>query len=195
MKKYSLFSVLSTMTLLVSAILFFSSCQQEDTVGALAASISERTSAPDVPAILEVPAGHEVSFHAYAEGVQIYRSSETAPGVYSWVFQGPEATLYANAAHTGVVGTHYGGPTWESNSGSKVVAVKVQGATVDAAAIPWLLLVSSSTTGPGIFEGTTYIQRVNTVGGLAPAEGANGGNVGEELRVPYTAEYYFYTAE
>jgi len=36
----------------------------------------------------------------------------------------------------------------------------------------------------------TQIQRVNTVGGNAPA---NPGSVtGEEARVPYTAEYFFY---
>ena len=38
----------------------------------------------------------------------------------------------------------------------------------------------------------TYIQRVNTVGGLAPAE--PGDFVGQEVEVPYTAEYYFYRA-
>jgi hypothetical protein len=36
----------------------------------------------------------------------------------------------------------------------------------------------------------TYIQRVNTVGGLAPEYA--GDYVGEEVRVPYAADYYFY---
>jgi hypothetical protein len=39
----------------------------------------------------------------------------------------------------------------------------------------------------------TFIQRVNTIGGTAPAEA--GLFVGDEARVPYTAEYYFYRAE
>ena len=38
----------------------------------------------------------------------------------------------------------------------------------------------------------TFIQRVNTTGGIAPA--APGTTVGEEARVPYTAEYFFYRA-
>ena len=42
------------------------------------------------------------------------------------------------------------------------------------------------------FEGTTYIQRVNTTGGLAPA--AVPTQAGQEVKVPYTAEYFFYRA-
>lgn len=49
------------------------------------------------------------------------------------------------------------------------------------------------TEGPGIFHRVTFIQRVNTVGGNAPADP---GNVpGEVARVPYTTEYYFYRAD
>jgi hypothetical protein len=61
-----------------------------------------------------------------------------------------------------------------------------------ADAIPWLLLRAVSTEGPGIFERTTFIQRVNTMGGAAPATAPT--QAGQEARVPYTAEYYFYRA-
>ena len=47
--------------------------------------------------------------------------------------------------------------------------------------------------GPGIFKGVTFIQRVNTKGGLRPTE--PGTTVGELREVEYTAEYYFYKAE
>ena len=75
-----------------------------------------------------------------------------------------------------VVGHHYAfaGPTrpaWESESGSRVVGARsVPGVTVTPGAIPWLILsaVPDVTIGPGIFARTTYIQRVNTTGGLAP---------------------------
>jgi hypothetical protein len=138
---------------------------------------------------IRVEAGNEVAFHAYAIGVQIYRWNGTA-----WTFVAPEANLYADAGYNGKVGFHYGGPTWESNSGSKVLAARVQntGCTPDPSAIAWLLLKKVSTDGPGIFSDVTYIQRVNTTGGLAPA--TPGTTVGEEKRVPYTAEYYFYRA-
>src|SRR5262245_15759541 len=64
---------------------------------------------------LQVPTGNKVAFHVYAEGVQIYRWNGT-----SWGFVAPAALLFADAAYQGEVGIHYAGPTWESNSGSKV---------------------------------------------------------------------------
>lgn len=153
--------------------------------------INEDIAPPTLPSPtcdnLQAPAGNEVAFHAYALGVQIYKWNGA-----SWAFVAPEATLYANANHRGKVGTHFGGPTWESNSGSNVVGRRLAGCSVDSTAVDWLLLQSVSTDGPGIFDGVTYIQRVNTVGGKAPA--APGAFVGAEARVPYTAEYYFYRA-
>ena len=135
---------------------------------------------------LRVPAGNRVSFVAYAEGVQIYRWDGT-----SWAFVAPEAVLYSGDEEDDeVVGIHYAGPTWESNSGSKVVGAVLERCTPDPDAIPWLLLRAVSTEGPGIFRRVTYIQRLYTVGGLAPAD--PGGRVGEEARVPYTAWYFFY---
>jgi Protein of unknown function (DUF3455) len=136
---------------------------------------------------LQVPAGNKVAFHVYAEGVQIYRWNGT-----SWVFVAPEAVLFAGRGGSGAVGTHYAGPTWESVSGSKVVGTVLQRCTPDPNAIPWLLLKAVSSEGPGIFHRVTYIQRVNTVGGLAPAH--PGDVPGEVARVPYTAEYFFYRA-
>jgi hypothetical protein len=145
---------------------------------------------PELPSecgSIQVEAGNEVAFHAYAIGVQIYRWNGSA-----WTFVAPDANLYANAGYNGKVGFHYGGPTWESNSGSKVLAARVTGTgcTPDTTAIPWLLLKKVSTDGPGIFNNVTFVQRVSTTGGVAPTQA--GTVVGEEKRVPYTAEYYFY---
>ena len=159
----------------------------------LTARASEDGRAPELPTPLcdsiQVQAGNELAFRAYAVGVQVYKWNGTG-----WAFVEPVANLYADAGFRGQVGTHYAGPTWESTSGSKVVARRVQGTgcTPDSTAIPWLLLEAVSTDGPGIFSGTTFIQRVNTTGGLAPA--APGTTVGQEARIPYTAEYYFYRA-
>ena len=192
MKKHALCFALMSMA--TCGMLLLTSCEGADPVD-LASPVETRSSAPSVPAILEVPEGHVVSFHTYAQGTQIYESMETAPGVYNWVFIAPAATLYANPDFSGNVGTHYGGPTWESTSGSWVKAAKLQGVTVDATAVPWLLLATTSSDGPGILYQTTHIQRVNTTGGLAPVEPANAGNVGLRIGVPYTAEYYFYRAQ
>lgn len=162
-------------------------------VGGLVAPVAAETGndnrAPDVGEYeeLQVDAGHKVAFHTYAAGVQVYRWDGT-----SWVFVGPEALLFADPAARSVVGIHYGGPTWESSSGGKVVGAVVERATPNPDAIPWLKLAATPDGGPGIFSGVTFIQRVNTVGGKAPA--APGAAMGEEARVPYTAEYFFYRA-
>ena len=158
-----------------------------------AARADEGTRAPELPLPLcesiQVGAGHEVAFHAYALGVQVYRWNGTA-----WAFVEPVANLYADAGYRGQVGTHYAGPTWESNSGSSVIGRRVPGTgcSPNANAIPWLLLEKVSTEGPGIFSGVTFVQRVNTTGGVAPT--TPGSTVGEEARVSYTAEYFFYRA-
>ena len=158
-----------------------------------AALAQEGGRTPDLPTPLcdtiRVEAGHEVAFHTYAVGVQVYRWNGT-----SWAFDGPVANLYADRGFRGQVGTHYAGPTWESNGGSKVVAARVPntGCTPDANAIPWLLLKKVTTDGSGIFDGVTFIQRVNTTGGSAPA--VPGTFVGQVAEIPYTAEYFFYRA-
>jgi hypothetical protein len=150
-----------------------------------------RPSPPELPSpacdSVNVPDGNRLIFHAYAFGVQIYRWSGTA-----WVFVAPEAALYVDPCYDRQVGIHYAGPTWEANDGSKVVAARQADCTPFRGAIPWLRLGTTSTTGPGKLAQVTYIQRVNTIGGTAPAEA--GSFVGEETRVPYTAEYYFYRA-
>jgi hypothetical protein len=149
--------------------------------------------APELPLPLcesiQVPAGNKVAFHVYALGVQVYKWNGTA-----WVFVEPVANLYADKGFHGQVGTHYAGPTWESNSGSRVVARRVvnTGCTPNAQAIPWLLLETVTTDGPGIFNSTTFVQRVNTTGGIAPT--SPGSTVNEVKEVPYTAEYFFYRA-
>ena len=155
---------------------------------ALIAPAAKAERAPELSGDLEklqVEAGNPLVFHAYAAGVQIYRWNGT-----SWAFVGPEAVLFADPAGEAVVGIHYGGPTWESVSGSKVVASVIERALVDPASIQWLKLGAVVSSGPGIFDGVTFIQRVNTVGGNAPS--TPGTFLGQEARVPYTAEYYFY---
>jgi hypothetical protein len=137
---------------------------------------------------LQPSAANKLAAHFYATGVQIYRWSGAA-----WTFVAPDAVLFADAGGKSKVGTHYAGPTWESVGGSKVVGAVAQRCTPDSTAIAWLSLSATSTTGLGIFRRITFIRRVHTVGGVAPS--ALGTSVGEEVRVPYTAEYFFYRAE
>jgi len=133
---------------------------------------------------LAAPAGSTLVFHVYARGVQIYRWTGT-----SWQLYGPDAVLSSDAEGNSTVGTHSPGPTWETSSGSKAVGTILDRCTVDPNAVQWLSL-SAKSSGAGVLSGVTFVQRVNTVGGKAPATG--GTIIGEELSVPYSAEYFFY---
>lgn len=145
-----------------------------------------------VPDKLKAPAGEEVSLIAYAQGVQIYecQAGTANPAQFTWAFKAPEATLADRAGKT--LGKHYAGPTWELNDGSKVVgATQASDPGPDANAIPWLLLTAKSSS--GAFSRTRSIQRVQTVAGKAPAS-CTAVQAGTQLRVPYQAIYYFYSA-
>jgi hypothetical protein len=137
---------------------------------------------------LQIPEGSNVSFHVFGVGVQIYRWD----GV-TWKFSNPEANLYADAGQNALVGTHFSAPganpNWLTVSGSRVIGTVVDKCTPNANAIAWVKL-SADNSGTGVFNHTTFIQRLNTVGGLAPT--APGSFVGQEARSPYTADYFFY---
>jgi hypothetical protein len=155
----------------------------------------DNTNGPELPAqcgSIVVPEGNKLSFHVYAKGVQVYKWNITTQ---TWDFVAPVASLFAEENFHGEVGSHYVGPHWESKSGSKVKAARVPGTgcTPDSSAIAWLLLKATETSGSGIFTNTTYVQRVNTTGGMVPT---TPGSFQDEMKeVPYTAEYYFYRAE
>jgi hypothetical protein len=184
MKKSQMQLVHSQFMSALSGVLLFMGAS---TLGAESAGDTREPELPAACADIAAPAGNKVSFQTYAIGAQVYRWDGAA-----WVFVAPAAILYANADYDGEVGTHYAGPTWESNSGSMVVARRVAGCTPDANSIPWLLLEAVSTEGPGVFKRVTFIQRVNTVGGLAPS--TPGTFAGEVKEVFYTATYVFYRA-
>jgi hypothetical protein len=152
-------------------------------------SFANDNRAPEVPEGLGVPEGHKVHFHGFAIGVQIYTWNGAA-----WGPAVPRATLFDDEGN--VVIEHSAGPTWTSNSGSEVVgALPPVAAIVDTNAIPWLRLAADPlrTHGPGILAESTFIHRVNTVGGKAPRE--NGTTIGQVAEVPYIADYFFYRQE
>jgi len=150
---------------------------------------------PAIPETLKVPASQTLSVSAQATGVQICEcaASKTDPTRFEWAFKAPEAELFDNAGNK--IGKHYAGPTWESNDGSKAVGeVKARDDGPDPNAIPWLLL-SAKSEGNGIFGKTQSVQRVNTAGGKAPADGCSQAQVGKVARIPYRATYSFYVAK
>jgi hypothetical protein len=169
-----------------------------------------RTPLPDVPATIRAPAGHVPYMQGHAIGTQNYICLPSGD-TFKWTLFTPQATLFNRADKQTM--THYfsiapgaadPAPTWQhSRDTSAVWATLAAPASTDPAyvqpgALPWLLLqVTASQEGPtggDALTDTTYIHRIDTVGGLAPTSGCSSpANVGQKRFVPYEAEYVFYT--
>jgi Protein of unknown function (DUF3455) len=144
---------------------------------------------------LRAPSSEQAAFVLAAEGVQIYNCKVKPDDAYAfqWVFIAPEATLKQGGT---TVGHHGAGPTWVSDSDRTSVKGSVaQRQDGGAGNIPWLLLKATATDANGMFSGVTSIQRVNTKAGVEPSKPCGLSNTGEEARVPYTADYYFYKGQ
>ena len=62
-----------------------------------------------------------------------------------------------------------------------------------AVLVPWLLLTTTPSGTVGTMSTVTSIQRLQTVGGVAPAGGCGvAADIGKEARVPYTAIYVYF---
>ena len=163
---------------------------------AACASPQAPTSMVKVPEKLKPGANESLAMIVPAKGVQLYecRARSGQVGGYEWAFVAPEADL--SDARGKRPGRHYTGPHWGSTDGSKIVgSVKERADAPVADTIPWLLLAAKSVGPEGSFSKVTSIQRVNTVGGVAPRAGCSQATAGTPARVNYTADYYFFTAK
>jgi hypothetical protein len=175
----------------------------------LSPGLYARPAGPAVPAVLKVPAGHTLFLRARATGTQNYICLPTDSG-FGWAFFGPQATLFISRKQ---IITHFLSPnpdekdlpraTWQhSRDTSRVwgnaIASSSDPRFVRPGAIPWLLLeVVGADRGPAWgtrLTKTSYIQRIRTSGGVAPATGCDdqAPNVGAKALVPYKADYLFY---
>jgi Protein of unknown function (DUF3455) len=169
--------------------------------------IVTRTLPPDLD---PVPAGHKAFLEGHAIGTQNYicLPSNSDSGL-SWTFFGPQATLFDDKDKQII--THFLSanpneddalrPTWQHSRDTSTVWARPIDSTsdagfVDPGAIPWLLLevigVDPGPTGGHTLTRTTYIQRLNTLGGVAPSTECR--QIGQRLFVPYEADYVFYKA-
>ena len=176
---------------------------------------------PSVPANLQVAAGSRVFLVGHAIGTQNYICSPTATGV-AYVLSTPQATLFNDEG--GQLTTHFFSPnpdpndantnplvladgairpTWQHSRDNSSAWAKLHpngSAAVTPGALAWLLLdvvgVQEGLAGGDVLTKTTQIPRVNTVGGLAPAQGcASPADLGRTAVVEYAADYYFYTKD
>lgn len=160
------------------------------------ASLKSPTTVITVPDKLKPGANETLMLVVPAKGVQVYecRVKKDQPAAYEWAFVAPEADLFDGRGNR--IGRHYAGPHWEASDGSKILGtVKERADAPMADAIPWLLLSTKSVGPGGSFSKVTSVQRVNTVGGIAPREGCSQASAGAPARISYTADYYFFTAK
>ncbi len=162
----------------------------------LAIAMTACTSAPKIeaPEHLRPAAGETRKIVVAARGVQIYECRALKDGAgFEWTFVAPEAELFD--ANTRPIGHHGAGPFWQARDGSRVVGTMQARADAPVpGAVPWLLMTAKSVGPAGTFSDVTSVQRVNTAGGVAPVAECGAGMKGATVRVPYTADYVFYSA-
>jgi hypothetical protein len=160
---------------------------------AIASSADARHPDPSVPGEIAVEAGNTPFLTGHALGVQMYSCKATAGG-FDWAFIAPRANLFDG--HGRIVVTHFAGPTWQAIDGSAVKGAVDATVTPDRTAIPWLRLVATPVSDGhdgGRLARTSFIQRTNTVGGVAPADAdCSAATAGTVVEVPYTADYVFW---
>ncbi|WP_431046921.1 DUF3455 domain-containing protein [Roseateles sp. L2-2] len=148
--------------------------------------------AAEVPAALRPADGARQLLQVHATGVQIYECAQAANGAWEWQFRGPEATLFD--ARGTKIGDHGAGPFWRLEDGSRIVGqAKASSPAPTAGAIPWLLLTVKSRSGVGGLDPVDSVQRLNTVGGVAPpAPDCVAAAAARTVRVGYSADYLFW---
>src|SRR5262245_18036690 len=179
---------------------------------------------PSVPTALEVEAGNRAFLEGHGVGTQNYIClpcpNATTPAKscpdnsgFAWILFTPEATLFND--HDKQLTTHFFSPnpfengtvraTWQHSRDGSIVwggqaVASTDSAFVAPGAVAWLRLpmggVQEGPTGGHTLTATTFIQRLNTAGGVAPSTGCSQeSDVGATAFVPYTADYFFYKAD
>jgi len=181
---------------------------------------AETTTPPPVPDNIQVPAGNKLFLVGHAAGTQNYICVPSGTSVKFVLFT-PQASLFDEEGEQII--THYFSPnpeevntdpkvigdhpiraTWEHSQDSSRVwgraypeNISNDSNYVEPGAIPWLLVTAAGhqdgPTGGDRLSKTTFIQRLNTHGGVAPSAGCTAlSDLGNMAFVPYTTDYYFY---
>ena len=148
------------------------------------------------PDSVKVPAGNRIVLDTVGVGMITYecREKKDAAGQHEWAFAGPDAVLYDRMGKA--TAKYYGPPaTWESSDGSKITATQLAVAPNGSGNIPLQLVKANPAEGKGAMSGVTFIQRLDTRGGVAPAIVCGAETKGAKEKVGYQADYIFWAAE
>jgi hypothetical protein len=156
------------------------------------------------------PDSGTVVLHALGNGTQNYACIGTpidggadagdAGATFAWTLVTPNATL--TDCNGAIIGHHFASdagataPEWLEVDNSYIIGHKIAAYTPDggSGSIPWLLLQATGHDGTdaGVLSNVTYVQRLDTDGGLAPATGCDFDSSGTTTNVGYQADYYFF---
>ena len=160
---------------------------------------------PSAPSAIAVPSGATLAIDDHGVGTQIYTctasggaggaggsGADAGATMYSWVLKGPDAVLSTRPSRRS--GRTASVRFWSSSDGSVISGTKLAQASNTSAsnAVALLLLKATSTGGAGVFANITYVQRLNTAGGVASGD-CGASTVGTETSAAYSADYYFFT--
>ena len=137
---------------------------------------------------IKVPDGHDPVLRLTAKGTQVFRC-EGEGSAYQWRFRQPDAELFDAAGK--VVAKHGAGFSFEHRDGSRLLgSVEAHEKAPTAETLPWLLLATRS-FGNGGFAGVSYVQRLDTRGGMPPPA-CSIQEANRLLRVEFSATFFFY---
>jgi hypothetical protein len=148
-----------------------------------------------LPALIQVAAGNTLVLETSAEGKITYECSKEKDPLttYKWVMAGPSAVLKNKDGKK--VGEYSGPPArWASEDGSFVTGSQVAISRNGDKNIPFQLVKADVSGGLGVMTTVSYVQRVNTKGGVAPSKKCSADNAGEKAEVDYKADYKFWKA-
>jgi hypothetical protein len=174
------------------------------------AAHAQTVTPPPVPPGLEVEAPNQAFLLGRGVGTQNYVCQPSSSlGRVAWTLFTPQATLFTDQGDQ--LTTHFFSPnpdekgivvraTWQDSKDTSTVWARAIATAADptgSGAIPWVLLktagVAVGPTGGNTLSQTTFVQRLNTVGGSAPETGCDiPPDVGRKAFIPYTADYFFY---
>jgi len=168
------------------------------------------TQAPAVPSNIAIPEGNVLKVTYHAIGTQNYNCTpvDGDENNLRWKLVEPEARLFGSqdTSFANVLGVHYFVPFPDPNNGNVTfmrfddtsfninkLSAKALSPEDPVNNIEWLKLQTTSTTDAGVLGKITWVQRINTRGGVAPNQGVCK-VLAKVLKVDYEADYLFYTA-
>jgi hypothetical protein len=158
----------------------------------IAAALAAAVTGCASPAAL-TPTGEVPLMTLAAHGVQIYECRAAQGAAPAWAFVAPDADLFDASGRR--IGKHGAGPFWQHEDGSRVVgAVHSRMDSPRPGAIPWLLLTAKNDGPAGAFARVSSVQRLDTVGGQAPADGCGAAALGKRVHIAYRADYVLHVA-